>query len=275
MTPKTVAQQHQQGAEVGLQQDQHGRDGGNRQHRQHVDVPDLALAPRALGAFGDDERHPGADRQLGELGRLDRHPADHDPAARAVDRGSHRQHEQQADQRGDVDHRGQDPHPAVVRGRDEDGEHEPDRDVDQVSAQEGQGVAAGERVLLRGRRPHEQRPEDEQGRGREQQRPVDAGDASQAGLDAGDAGPARGPAGGPAGPGDAHPWLLGSVAGGRIDPSCAKVGSFCGGVTPGMAVSADRTVMPRTPYRDSKILRTAGPEVPEPVPPWDTIITTT
>ena len=40
---------------------------------------------RALGALGDDQRHPDHDGQLGELRGLDGQPAEHQPRARAVD----------------------------------------------------------------------------------------------------------------------------------------------------------------------------------------------
>ena len=54
-----------------------------------------------------------------------------------------------------------------------------------------------------------------------------------------------------------------------------KVGSAAGGVTPSMADRAWFTDIPSMPYSASQIARTAGPEVPEPVPPWVIIMTTT
>ncbi len=54
-----------------------------------------------------------------------------------------------------------------------------------------------------------------------------------------------------------------------------NVGRPEGGVTPAMAEADGVTVEPVMPYSDSQIARTAGPDVPEPVPPCDTIITTT
>ena len=63
--------------------------------------------------------------------------------------------------------------------------------------------------------------------------------------------------------------------GGRIDPSGWKDGSASGATTPGISASRVSTCVPCTPYSDSQILRTPGPEVPEPVPAWVTIISTT
>ena len=44
---------------------------------------------------------------------------------------------------------------------------------------------------------------------------------------------------------------------------------------PGIAARSGSTSKPSMPYSVSQIARTAGPDVPEPVPPWLTIITTT
>jgi hypothetical protein len=72
-----------------------------------------------------------------------------------------------------------------------------------------------------------------------------------------------------------HEPSRGVREGGRIAPSSAKVGNPAGGTVPGIAASAGRTTPPLTPYNASQIARTASPEVPEPVPPWLIIITTT
>ena len=56
------------------------------------------------------------------------------------------------------------------------------------------------------------------------------------------------------------------LIGGRISPSRAKTGSAAGGFARAARPCAACTAIPLTPYSASQILRTAGPEVPEPVP---------
>ena len=148
--------EHEHGAEVGLQDDQHRRDAGQHAEQRHVDQANPAL-PGVLGALGDDHRHADHHRELGELGRLDRHPAEHQPGPRPVDRRTHDEHEEQADHRADVDERRDDPDPPVVGGHHRGREHQADQDVDQVLVQVRRGVAAGEHVVARGRRPDQQR----------------------------------------------------------------------------------------------------------------------
>ena len=143
----------------------------------------------------------------------------------------------------------EDAHPAVVGGRDEDGQHDADGDVDQVAAQERLGVAAGEDVALGGGRPHEHRAEHEQRGGGDQQQPVQPRHAGQARLGAdraraGQRGAVARGRGRPAGCEERHQESLsfaaasGAVDGGRIEPSSAKTGSRSGGATPGIAASS-------------------------------------
>ncbi len=76
--------QHQHRAEVGLEQDQRRRQARDREHPD--DVAHTPARPPAayVGALGDPQRHPDHHRELGELRRLDRHPAEH--AARTATR---------------------------------------------------------------------------------------------------------------------------------------------------------------------------------------------
>src|SRR3954454_8913714 len=143
----------------------------------------------------------------------------------------------------------------------DDHQHQTDTDVDQLLAEVRRRVAAGQVVAVGGRRPDEQRPEHEQAEDRQHQDPVDAR-CPQAPRD-----PERG---------RRHGWLLPKRGfGGRIEPSGWKDGRASGATTPGISALFRCTVDPSTPYSDSQTLRTYGPEVPEPVPPWVTIISTT
>ena len=76
-----------------------------------------AAAAAYVGALGDPQRHPDHHGELGELRRLDRHPAELQPRPRAVDGAAHRQHQHQPGDRAEVDERRDDPHPPVVGGQ--------------------------------------------------------------------------------------------------------------------------------------------------------------
>ena len=98
-------------------------------------------------------------------------PAEQDPRPRAVDRRPDGQHQHQPADRGEVDQRRQDPHPAVVGGQHHHHQHQADGDVDQLLAEVRRGVAAGEVVAGRRGRPDQQAAEHQQ---RERRRPAAA-----------------------------------------------------------------------------------------------------
>jgi hypothetical protein len=158
-------------AQVGLQEDQHGRQPGQPEGEQDVAVPgpDLSV-PRFAEDHGEQSDQP----HLGEFRRLDLEAAaDHDPRVRAVDRGAERaQHGDEADAREAVQDRRIRPQQPVVQDRDEAAEHEPDRQVERVPLEEGLRVAALLGQRRPGRRPDQHGTEDRQRDDREQQRPV-------------------------------------------------------------------------------------------------------
>ena len=215
--------EHQHRAEVGLQQDQRRRQPGDREHPEHVAEAPARAAATYVGALGGPERHPDHDRELGELRRLDRQPAEHQPRLRAVDRRAHGQHQHEPGDRRDVDERRDDPHPPVVGGQHQHHQHQPDRDVDQLLLEVRRRVAAGEVVAVGGRRPHQHAAERRPGRARRA------------------SGPSRGGASG-----EGH-VSRSFRAGGRMEPSFMNVGSRAGGVTPGMAARPGFTSIPSMP----------------------------
>ena len=206
-------------------------------------------SPPSFGALGHDERHADDHGELGELRGLDGHAAELDPRARPVDRAAGHEDQDEPADAGEVGQRRQDPHPPVVGGEDGDHQHQADGDVDQLLAEVGVGVAAGEVGAGRGGRPDEQRAERDEREGGAASA-ASRGRGAQAGRRA--QGPGRRSAGGPgAGPGgqDGHrthsPALSGT--GGMIDPSSRNCGSLAGGTVPGIAARAGRTVSPSMP----------------------------
>src|SRR4029450_6643924 len=81
--PEGNGAQQQGGAEVGLEQDQGGQEHGQGQDRHQQ----VAHGAEQLGLAGEHVGREQQQRQLGELGRLDRQAAaDGDPAGRGVGR---------------------------------------------------------------------------------------------------------------------------------------------------------------------------------------------
>ena len=238
-----------------------GSAGDQRASRPRRRVP-TRLRQRALGALGDEQRHPDHDRELGELRRLDRHAAEHQPRPRAVDRRAHHQHQHQPDRprrgrpaaRGSAPSGGRWPSPApsarapmatltscFLRYA-----------VGSPPVRSSRGAVADQTS---------RRAEHDEGERRR------ASGSSRARRRAGDATRCDG------------------VARGR----CRRVSLRAAGSSRRRRTSAGPGRRRRRGSRPcvgvhllavdaveaSQILRTAGPEVPEPVPAWLTIITTT
>ena len=173
--PEDGDRQHEHRPQVGLREDEHGGYGGDRQRSQHVTVTQGAALLLALDPLREQQGHPGDHPELRELGGLDGHPPDHDPRAGPVDDGAERrQHEQQPEDRADVDDGCPDPHPAVVRRGDDEAEPDPDHDVRDVPGHQRRAVSPRQRDVVARRRPDEQGAEDEKGTGAADQQPVDA-----------------------------------------------------------------------------------------------------
>jgi hypothetical protein len=157
------------GSHVGLQQDQGAHHGDHRCERQQ----ELADVVDPSPPSGQERGRERDDRDLGELGGLDRHRAQPQPPGRPAGHGAHagdeHHHEEQPREQQQRDAQ------ALPRGvahprRDQEGQ-DADRRVHQLSPEEEEARAV---VLVgadRGRREHHHQAQDEQGPRRHQQEP--------------------------------------------------------------------------------------------------------
>ena len=163
----------------------------------------------------------------------------------------------------------------MVGGGDHHREHHADRDVDQVASSGRPRVAAGEVVLGQGGRPDQERAHHEQPGHGEHEHPVGRGALARLGPSTR---MERVRIGAVIVIGYASGLDVGSVSATSGGSDLAVLGEH-GQLQRRLRAGQGGLVLddpePRTPYRVSQILRTAGPEVPEPVPPWETIAITT
>ncbi|MDT4830818.1 hypothetical protein FQZ97_642950 [compost metagenome] len=149
---------HQERAHVGLEQQQHAHHHHRHAHRQEALGHGLHPLLLAHGVIGGIQHH----RQLHQLGRLEIHHAQRDPAARAIDAlaDKRHQHDHQQDQRDDKE-LGRIAVPYLHRHLER---HQPDRQPDkqrkrmphQEMAFTVVGVARRIRQRDRGRKDHHQ-----------------------------------------------------------------------------------------------------------------------
>ena len=166
-------QRHEQRhREMRLEKDQTGHRHENDDERQHA----LLELAQLLTLFGGEHGAPHHDRELRELGGLQRQHAEVDPATRAIDRrrdgmreGQQRNNQQQ---RRDPEQRPRPTSPAMIVGaREHDREQAPDHRADRLPQREaGADLATGGRDETR--RPVDRRQaEDDQDRGDDGEQP--------------------------------------------------------------------------------------------------------
>ena len=165
-------------AEVGLQHDQHQRDGDEHEREQHVDRrrrPVRAIA----AALREQHGQPDDQAELHELRRLDLEPAaEADPGVRAVDRHAGREHEQQAEYACQISEWSRAAQHLRVQPRRGDREPGRDREVDQVAVEVPVRVAPGRPLDVARRGPDEHRADQRQRERGAGEQPVGARDAA-------------------------------------------------------------------------------------------------
>ena len=160
---------HDGGAEIRLLDDK-----GHR-HEPHGRNAGKALPAERLAVLGQQARAQQEDGDFGELRGLDAHGTEGDPALGAVDRCADEGHEQEQDERDDVEGPGHGPELAVVEAHDGHHAGQAAQAPDGLLLVEVGERRAGAEARSAGR-VEVDLSDEEEGQGEEDKAPVDVGD---------------------------------------------------------------------------------------------------